>query len=198
MLDSMEAKYIPASGSGAIQGVQKVPTEYTPTSALLQPVSFYIIIFLKYCVHTLQLQIPMPSNLLQTDPSDDIYDQGESDLTSFEALMLDSMENIHQQVSSLHVWYRLDAHARHFQADYRFSWWSPHGQTLSCFHVTILIQLYRLPPSHLLAAPHRCDLHLLHYFLAVLALSWKELIEWTTVFSAVLPEAHIWIGLCVP
>ncbi|KAG1830491.1 hypothetical protein DFJ58DRAFT_736947 [Suillus subalutaceus] len=94
MLDSMEDKQVSVSGSGVTQATQNIPIECAPASPLLQSVSLDIMLILKLCPQTLDPQMAMPDQL-QTQSSDALYDQGTSDLTSFEALMLDAMEKLH-------------------------------------------------------------------------------------------------------
>jgi hypothetical protein len=77
---------------------------------------------------------------LPTQSSDTLYDQGTSELTSFEALMFDAMENIHRPVSGCYMWYRPGVNTRHVPAYHRIDKCSIHGMTLCCDLVLILTE----------------------------------------------------------
>ncbi|KAG1818611.1 uncharacterized protein BJ212DRAFT_1298681 [Suillus subaureus] len=100
MLDSMEDKHkhVLLSVPRTMQDPQDMSNEFYPKSTLLQPVSLQIIQILKSCVHQSAPQIHMPAQL-QTQSSDAMYDQDESNLTSLEVLMLNALEGMHAPVS---------------------------------------------------------------------------------------------------
>lgn len=84
---------------------QKITPVIAPAPAPVQtdiPVSLLNESIISYCAHGLAMQASIPTPF-PSQSSDALYDQGTSELTSFEALMLDAMENIHGPVSVSHV-----------------------------------------------------------------------------------------------